>query len=241
MNICDQPENVVRSVSRLLEMDWQDLDPVYFCLNHFGWFTHIYDVNTGEDLLPKVKEKGFLPQDAEQRDASWLDTYGMVEKMLEDFPDYLHNAYNQYYLYPEYKFSKLDPNSTRADEVMASREKRVFEECKTVIQNGTMGDHFDDISDAHAEMMIEVAISIAFNKNDRYILTVENNAATIIFKMMQWLKLCVNWVLMVPDPCVLEIFLSSSWDYWSTNFPLKNSSSMLTFKIHTKKHWKHLL
>lgn len=181
LNICDQPENVVRSVSRLLEMDWQDLDPVYFGLNHFGWFTHIYDVNTGEDLLPKVKEKvkekGFLPQDAEQRDASWLDTYGMVEKMLEDFPDYLHNTYNQYYLYPEYKFSKLDPNFTRADEVMASREKRVFEECETVIQNGTMGDHFDDISDAHAEMMIEVAISIAFNKNDRYILIVENNGA----------------------------------------------------------------
>lgn len=181
LNICDQPENVVRSVSRLLEMDWQDLDPVYFGLNHFGWFTHIYDVNTGEDLLPKVKEKvkekGFLPQDAEQRDASWLDTYGMVEKMLEDFPDYLHNTYNQYYLYPEYKFSKLNPNFTRADEVMAGREKRVFEECKTVIQNGTMGDHFDAISDAHAEMMIEVAISIAFNKNDRYILIVENNGA----------------------------------------------------------------
>lgn len=181
LNICDQPENVIRSVSRLLNVDWEDLDPIYFGLNHFGWFKHIYDVNTGEDLLPKVKqivkEKGFLPQDAEQRDASWLDTYGFVEKMLEDFPDYLPNTYNQYYLYPEYKFSKLDPNYTRADEVMASREKRVFSECEEVIKAGTLGDKFETISDAHAEMMIEVAISIAYNKNNRYILIVENNGA----------------------------------------------------------------
>ena len=93
LNICDQPENVVRSTSRLLGCDWNDLDPVYFGLNHYGWFTHVYDRKTGEDLLPKirqiVKEKGFLPQDAEQRDKSWLETYGFVQTMLEDFPDYL--------------------------------------------------------------------------------------------------------------------------------------------------------
>ena len=38
--------------------------------------------HTGEDLLPKIRqivaEKGFLPQDAEQRDPSWLETYGSV-------------------------------------------------------------------------------------------------------------------------------------------------------------------
>ena len=69
LNICDQPENVVRSCSRLLGCNWEDLDPVYFGLNHYGWFTHIYDAHTGEDLLPKIREtiakNGFLPQDAE--------------------------------------------------------------------------------------------------------------------------------------------------------------------------------
>ena len=44
LNICDQPENVVRSVSRLLGCKWEDLDPVYFGLNHYGWFTNIYDI-----------------------------------------------------------------------------------------------------------------------------------------------------------------------------------------------------
>ncbi|MEO1772120.1 6-phospho-alpha-glucosidase [Candidatus Enterococcus ferrettii] len=181
LNICDQPENVVRSCSRLLGCSWEDLDPVYFGLNHYGWFTHIYDKNTGEDLLPKIKElikkQGFLPQDAEQRDPSWLDTYGMVETMMKDFPEFLPNTYDQYYLYPEYKAATLDPNFTRADEVMAGREKRVFAECEEIISAGTLGDKFDDISDAHAEMMIEVAVAIAFNKNNRHILIVENNGA----------------------------------------------------------------
>ena len=179
LNICDQPENVVRSVSRLLGCNWEDLDPQYFGLNHYGWFTHVYDRKTGEDLLPKVKEivkeKGFLPQDAEQRDQSWLDTYGFVKTMLEDFPEFLPNTYDGYYLYPEYKASHLNPNYTRADEVMAGREKRVFTECADVIKEGKLGDKFDAISDAHAEMMIKVAEAIAFNTLGRFILIVENN------------------------------------------------------------------
>ena len=181
LNICDQPENVVRSCSRLLNCSWEDLDPVYFGLNHYGWFTHMYDSRTGEDLLPKIREmvarNGFLPQDAEQRDKSWLDTYGMVQTLMADFPDFLPNTYDQYYLYPEYKASHLDPDFTRADEVMAGREKRVFKECEEVIREGKLGDRFDAISDAHAEMMIKVAEAIAYNKNDRHILIVENNGA----------------------------------------------------------------
>lgn len=181
LNICDQPENVVRSCSRLLGCDWKDLDPVYFGLNHYGWFTHMYDVHTGEDLLPQIRnriaENGFLPQDAEQRDQSWLDTYGMVQTMMHDFPDYLPNTYNQYYLYPQYKAAHLNPHVTRADEVMAGREKRVFDECEQVIAEGKLGDRFHTISDAHAEMMIQVAESIAYNRNDRHIVIVENNGA----------------------------------------------------------------
>lgn len=181
LNICDQPENVVRSTSRLLGCDWGDLDPVYFGLNHYGWFTHMYDRKTGEDLLPKirqiVKEKGFLPQDAEQRDQSWLDTYGFVQTMMEDFPDYLPNTYDGYYLYPEYKTSHLNPEYTRADEVIAGRESRVFKEAAEVIKAGKLGDKFHAISDAHAEMMIKVAEAIAFNTLGRFILIVENNGA----------------------------------------------------------------
>ena len=181
LNICDQPENIMRSVSRLLNVSWEDLDPVYFGLNHYGWFTHVYDRKTGEDLLPEIKkiikEKGFLPQDAEQRDQSWLDTYGFVQTMMEDFPDFLPNTYDGYYLYPDYKFSHLNPDYTRADEVIDGREKRVFAECREVIARGKLGDRFDTISDAHAEMMIKVAEAIAYNKNTRFIVIVKNEGA----------------------------------------------------------------
>lgn len=181
LNICDQPENVVRSCSRLLGCDFRDLDPVYFGLNHYGWFTHIYDKNTGEDLLPKLREmikvNGFLPQDAEQRDQSWLDTYGMVQQMMDDFPDFLPNTYDQYYLYPDYKVSHLDPNYTRANEVMDHREKRVFTECRDIVAAGTTKGLVNIHEDAHAEFMIEVAESIAFNKNNRYIIITRNDGA----------------------------------------------------------------
>lgn len=75
----------MRSYGRLLGRDMSKTEPVYFGLNHFGWFKHIYD-EEGHDLVPQIKEytekNGFLPADAEQRDQSWLDTYAMVKDML---------------------------------------------------------------------------------------------------------------------------------------------------------------
>ncbi|WP_244834655.1 6-phospho-alpha-glucosidase [Clostridium sp. BJN0001] len=181
LNICDQPENIIRSASRSLNCDYNIIDPVYFGLNHYGWFTHLYNKETGEDLLPKLKkiihERGFLPQDAEQRDQSWLDTYGFVQQMLEDFPDYLPNSYDQYYLYQNHKLSILNPDFTRTNEIQEGREKRVFEEAREVIAKGTTKGILDIHEDAHAEFMIEVAMSIAYNRNNRYIVIVENNGA----------------------------------------------------------------
>ena len=82
-------------------------------------------------------------------------------------------------LRPAYESLKddLDYNITCADDVMAVREKRVFDQCREVIAAGVLGDKFDDISDAHAEMLINVAEAIAYNKNTRHILIVENNGA----------------------------------------------------------------
>lgn len=178
LNICDQPVNLLRSYGRLLGIDSRELEPVYFGLNHFGWFKHLY-TKEGIDLAPKIKEitinSGFKPVDAEQRDQSWLDTYAMVRDMLIDFPDYLPNTYLQYYYYPEYKKNKLDCNYTRANEVMDGREKRVFQECQRVAQVGTVKNSHVVHNDAHGDMIVEVAESIAHNKNNIYIVIVQNN------------------------------------------------------------------
>ncbi|QGU94398.1 6-phospho-alpha-glucosidase [Clostridium bovifaecis] len=178
LNICDQPVNLLRSYGRLLGMDPYEFEPIYFGLNHFGWFTHLYDKD-GNDLVPKikeiVKERGFKPADAEQRDQSWLDTYAIVEDMLKDFPDYLPNTYLQYYYYPEYKLKKLNPDYTRANEVMNGREKRVFEECRRIAKMGTTEGSAVVHNDAHGDMIVEVAESIAHNRNKIYIIITENN------------------------------------------------------------------
>lgn len=178
LNICDQPVNLLRSYGRLLNMNSDEFDPVYFGLNHFGWFTHIYDKN-GKDLVPKIKqlilERGFIPVDAEQRDKSWLDTYATVRDILIDFPDYLPNTYLQYYFYPDKKVAKANPSYTRANEVMDGREKRIFTECRRVAEKGTAKDAQIFHNDAHSDFIIEVAESIAFNKARNFIVIVENN------------------------------------------------------------------
>ena len=178
LNICDQPVNLLRSFASLIDFDANDFEPVYFGLNHYGWFTHLYD-QTGKDRMPEIKKiilnGGFRPVDAEQRDQSWLDTYAMVEDMLKDFPEYLPNTYLQYYLYPEYKLSKMDPNRTRTDEVREGRETKVFNECRRIFENGTAKDSSVVHNDAHGDMMVEVAASIAHNLRKTYVVMVRNN------------------------------------------------------------------
>ena len=178
LNICDQPENLLRSYGRLLKMNEREFDPVYFGLNHFGWFTHLYD-QEGKDLLPELRktilEGGFRPADYEQRDQSWLDTYAMVEQMVRDFPDYLPNTYLQYYLYPDKVMDKLDPDYTRTNEVQTGRERRVFEDCAHVAETGTTQDSNVVVNDAHGEFILIVAESIAHNKGDNFVVILKND------------------------------------------------------------------
>ena len=53
LNICDQPANLLRSYCRLLNVDLNEFDPVYVSLNHFDWFTYLYN-QAGEDLATKL-------------------------------------------------------------------------------------------------------------------------------------------------------------------------------------------
>ncbi|MGF3114428.1 6-phospho-alpha-glucosidase [Facklamia sp. P12937] len=195
LNICDQPVNLLRSFGKLLDYDADKFEPVYFGLNHFGWFTHLYD-EFGKDRAPELKEMilngGFRPVDAEQRDQSWLDTYAMVEDMLRDFPDYLPNTYLQYYLYPDAKLAKLDPNWTRSDEVRNGREKKVFTECRRIIKNGTAKDSDIVHNDAHGDMIVEVAASIANNLRKTFVVIVRNEGI----------------VANLPNDCMIEVAAS---------------------------------
>ncbi len=185
LNICDQPISLLMAYARLLgNIDYKDMIPYYFGLNHFGWFTKIIDKRTNLDITGEIKSKilkeGFAPADKEQRDASWLVTYSAVKKMLELDPTYLPSTYLQYYLIPNSTIAHLNPNYTRANEVMNGREKRVFQECENVIKAETtkINNNIEmemNKKDAHGEMIVEIAEAILHNQNRYYVVMVKNN------------------------------------------------------------------
>src|SRR5690625_3098217 len=68
LNISDMPIKIIHSYETMIDKEECKHVPEYFGLNHFGWFTKIYD-KQGNDLTQKIKNKilneGFLPQDKE--------------------------------------------------------------------------------------------------------------------------------------------------------------------------------
>lgn len=184
VNMCDQPVNLLQSFAKVLGIRRQDIVPEYVGLNHFGWFTKLTD-RDGNDLLAPLREKilseGFLPADAAERDASWLHTYAMVQTIMRDFPDYVPNTYLQYYLYPEQVVAQLDPDHTRTEEVRNGREKRVFTQCRQAARQGSTKGLTIAKSEVHADMIVEVASSIAFDKGELFIMITRNNGTVSNF------------------------------------------------------------
>lgn len=184
VNMCDQPVNLLQSFAKVLGVRRQDIIPEYVGLNHFGWFTKLTD-RDGNDLLAPLREKilseGFLPADAAERDASWLHTYAMVQTIMRDFPDYVPNTYLQYYLYPEQVVALLDPDHTRTEEVRNGREKRVFTQCRQAARQGSTKGLTIAKSEVHADMIVEVASSIAFDKGELFIMITRNNGTVSNF------------------------------------------------------------
>ncbi|MDD3999811.1 MAG: 6-phospho-alpha-glucosidase, partial [Bacilli bacterium] len=185
LNICDQPISLLMAYARLLgNIEFKDLTPYYFGLNHFGWFAKIIDRRTNNDLTDLIKNKilenGFAPADKEIRDQSWLITYETVRKMLELDPTYLPNTYLQYYLLPKSTLSHLNPEYTRANEVINGREKRIFLECEKVIDEGTIKTSQAFKSEmskkaAHGETIIEIAEAIFHDEGRYYVVMAKNN------------------------------------------------------------------
>jgi maltose-6'-phosphate glucosidase len=177
LNICDMPAAIMVSYAKILGIEIWDMVPEYFGLNHFGWFTKIYD-KKGNDLTDELKNhiltKGFVPKDSEiVNDQSWINTFKNVETMLRDFPEFLPNTYLQYYLYPQKMVDKENPEYTRTNQVIDGREKRVHTMCQNIEEKGTTeGIHLE--SDIHGRYMIRVAASLAYNNGDIFIVIVEN-------------------------------------------------------------------
>lgn len=187
INMCDMPVGTLRRMSQIIGKKPEELTVRYFGLNHFGWWTSVKD-QAGHEYLPQIRdyvaENGYLTQievDTQHMDQSWQETHKKAKDLLAVNPRYLPNTYLKYYLYPDYVVEHSNPEYTRANEVMAGREKRVFDAARKIIETGKCGE--DDFHiDNHALFIVDLARAIAFNTGERMLLIVPNNGAISNFR-----------------------------------------------------------
>ena len=178
INMCDQPYSMMVSFAKILGVDPKTLRARYFGLNHFGWFTDLYDTNGKnyfDQLRNFLKDHDFKPYNAEQRTKSWLDTYLRVNRMMKCVPEYIPTTYLQYYFYADEIVKESDPNFTRADETILTREKEVWDVCAKAVGRETLGDLEVLTSPVFGSMMVEVAESIAYDLKNEFIVITKNN------------------------------------------------------------------
>ncbi|MEG0551611.1 MAG: 6-phospho-alpha-glucosidase [Vagococcus sp.] len=186
LNICDMPVGTLRRMSQIIGKEPKDLEVSYFGLNHFGWWTSVKDKEGHEyidDIREYVSKNGYLTQvevDTQHTDPSWQDTHKKAKDIYAIDPRFLPNTYLKYYFYPDYVYDSMNPEYTRANEVMAGREKRVFDQAKEITKRGT-ADGIGFEIDAHASFIVDLARAIAFNTHERMLLIVENNGAITNF------------------------------------------------------------
>ncbi len=184
--LCDMPISQEVSLAKVLGKGHKDLTFKYFGLNHFGWFSAIYDKD-GKDLLPQlVKDilegnKNTIDHVDIKTDPYWQETFKGIIKMTKYFPGFIPLTYLQYYFFPDEMVAKENPEYTRANFVMDHREKEVFEECEEVIKNSSVSDS-SLLTGVHGNYIIDIAKSIAFDKKERFVVNVLNEGAISNFR-----------------------------------------------------------
>lgn len=192
INICDMPIAIIDMIAGSLSIkDTGKIKYDYFGLNHFGWFTSIkYD---DRDLLKEIKayvkeHKILLPPEyikriRENKSAgdrhvvsSWVPVWEAVHTMLEAFPDYLPNTYLTYYLLSKETVAHTNPEMTRANEVMNTREKQLFEGVDEFLKTGKVNENTFHAG-SHGDWISDLAISLLNDTKTRFLVITENKGA----------------------------------------------------------------
>lgn len=177
INACDMTIGIEEIISKSYGYDRDNWIPVYYGLNHFGWYDSIYDISLGKDIMPdileKFKDEGLNLQGI---DSSWAQTYENMQHMVKNFPTHIPNNYLEYYLYPNLVVEQSDPNYTRANQIMDGRLKQI-KETVNKIKSSTNLDEINYESSGHGQYIVDIAASILNNKNNRFMLIVPNNGS----------------------------------------------------------------
>lgn len=190
INICDMPIAIIEMIGKCLGIkDYTNIDVDYFGLNHFGWFTRMeYE---GRDVTAEIrayaKEHGILlpkehiealkkHQGTGDRHAnqSWIKVWTNAARLMELCPEYIPNTYLTYYLFPKENVEHSDPNHTRANEVMETREKALFEGVDRYLATGEI-DKKVFYAGAHGNFIADLAVALLGDEKKKFIVIEPNN------------------------------------------------------------------
>ena len=189
INICDMPIAIIDIITESLGIkDVNNIVYDYFGLNHFGWFTSIE--YKGRDIMAEIKEyikkhEILLPESYIERIkkaqsvgnrhavSSWNHVWKSVYTMLESFPDYLPNTYLTYYLLAKETVEKSNIDRTRANEVMESREKDLFEGVEHYLKTGEISQKAF-YAGSHGDWISDLAVAIKNDTKARFLVITEN-------------------------------------------------------------------
>lgn len=181
LNICDMPIGMMLRMAEILGCGKDEIEVDYFGLNHFGWFTDVYVKGESRmaELREYMSEHGLVTpeqsRDLQHSDVDWIKAHKNVAKMLQLFPEYLPSSYLQYYLIPNTVVGQTDSSYTRANRVMDNREKNLFDSIGHLEETGEFKEGFN--VGVHGTFIVDVAMSIAYDRRERFLLIVENNGA----------------------------------------------------------------
>ncbi|WP_071396542.1 6-phospho-alpha-glucosidase [Bacillus tuaregi] len=181
LNICDMPIGMMLRMAEILGVEKDEIEVDYFGLNHFGWFTDVYV--KGESRMEELREymsvNGLVTpaqsKDLQHSDVDWIKAHTNVAKMLQLFPEYIPSSYLQYYLIPKTVVEQTNLDYTRANRVMDNREKNLFDSIAQLEETGELKEGFN--VGVHGTFIVDVAMAIAYDKRERFLLIVENNGA----------------------------------------------------------------
>lgn len=192
INICDMPVGIMEQMAAILGCEASEIEADYYGLNHFGWFTKVR--KNGEDVTEKlieyIKENGLVQPEAidllndesEQGQklrhlaGSWMKTMKNVADITKLCPGTIPNSYLQYYLIPKKIVEQSNPEWTRANEVMSSREKNLFDAVDKYLETGVMDGKAFHLG-AHGHFIVDLAVSLRYDLKQRFLIIVENNGA----------------------------------------------------------------
>lgn len=190
INICDMPIAIIDMVAAAMGIkNKKEIVYDYFGLNHFGWFTSIE--HNGKDIMPELRKyimdneilmpeaylkanQAALPKDTNRHaKGSWYYVWKGVYEIMQNFPDTLPNTYLNYYLQQKEFVEHSDPTHTRANEVMESREKNLFDGIDRYIKTGEI-DESIFYAGSHGDWIADLAIALKNDTKARFLVIVEN-------------------------------------------------------------------